>query len=362
MNKDHSQLGMHYLDLETPALLVDLAAMERNLRLVADFFATVPANLRPHVKNHRTPALAQLQIAAGAVGICCGNLAEAEIMIDAGIDDVLITKEIVRPDQIARVADLAGRSAIKVIVDDYMVALKINQAAQVAGTRVGVLVDVDVRLGRSGVAPGEAARHLSQAIAKMRGLQYLGLMGYEGSMQPLSAAEREQECRRVLGALVETKQLIEGDGIAVPIVSTGAASTYRVAGAFPGVTEVQAGAYLLSDVRYRRTLPEFACALSALATVISRPSPARVTIDAGQKKLASDGGMPEPKLAALRVVALNEEHGLLDLEDVSDPFRVGDVLEITPWHGSTTINLYEHIYAIRDEHVEAIWEVSARGM
>jgi D-serine deaminase-like pyridoxal phosphate-dependent protein len=362
MNNPYNQLGMHYLGLETPALLVNLAAMEHNVRLVADFFATVPANLRPHVKNHRTPALAQIQIAAGAVGICCGNLAEAEIMIDAGIDDVLITKEIVRPDQLARVAELAGRSAIKVIVDDYMVALKINQAAQAAGTRVGVLVDVDVRLGRSGVAPGEAARYLSHAIAKLRGLQYLGLMGYEGSMQPLSVAEREQECRRVLKSLVETKQLIEGDGIAVPIVSTGAASTYRVAGAFSGVTEVQAGSYLLSDARYRRTLPEFTCALSVLATVISRPSPARVTIDAGQKKLSPDGGMPEPKLAALRVVALNEEHGLLDLEDVSDPIRVGDVIEITPWHGSTTINLYDWIYGIRDEHVEVIWEVSARGV
>src|SRR4029453_82037 len=110
------------------------------------------------------------------------------------------------------------------------------------------------------------------------------------------------------GALVETKQLVEGDGIAVPIVSAGAASTYRIAGAFPGITEVQAGSYLLSDGRYRRMLPEFACALSVLATVISRPSPARVTIDAGQKKLSPDGGMPEPKLAALRVVALNEEH------------------------------------------------------
>ena len=362
MSKHDHQIGSHYNDLETPALLIDLATMERNLRQMADFFASVPANLRPHVKTYRAPALAQRQIAAGAVGICCGNLAEAESMIEAGIDDVLITKEIVLPAQIARVAALAGRSAIKIIVDDVAIVEQIDQAALAAGPRIGVLVDVDVRLGRSGVRPGEPARRLAQRVASARGLRFLGLMGYEGGLHPLSTAERESACQAALAALVATKQLVERDGLAVPILSCGATSTYRTAGAFPGITEVQAGSYLLGDGKYRRTLPESECALSVLATVISRPSPARVTIDAGQKALSSDSGMPEPVPAGLRMVALNEEHGLLDRDVDGAPIRVGDKIALTPWHAGATINMYDRIYAIRDERVAEIWEVAARRM
>ena len=362
MKKHDHLIGMHYRDLETPALLVDLATMERNLRQMAEFFAGTPANLRPHVKTHRSPELARHQIASGAVGICCGNLAEAEVMIEAGIDDVLVTKEIVRPAQIARVAVLANRSAIKVIVDDAAIVEQFDRAARAAGTRIGVLVDVDVRLGRSGVQPGEPALRLAQRVASARGLQFLGLMGYEGGLHPLSAAEREAACRAALEQLVATKQLIERDGLAVPIVSCGATSTYRTAAMFPGITEVQAGSYLLGDGKYRRTLPESLCALSVLATVISTPSPARVTIDAGQKALSSDGGLPEPILPGLRMAALNEEHGLLDRDLDGPPIGVGDTIALTPWHAGTTINMYDRMYAIRDERVVEIWPVAARNV
>jgi D-serine deaminase-like pyridoxal phosphate-dependent protein len=362
MNKRDNLIGAHYRDLETPALLVDLPMMEHNLRQMAEFFAEAPANLRPHVKTHRSPELARRQIAAGAVGICCGNLAEAEVMIGAGIDDVLVTKEIVQPAQIARVAALAGRSAIKVVVDDAAIVGALDQAAQAAGTRIGVLVDVDVRLGRSGVQPGEPARRLAQCVAFARGLQFLGLMGYEGGLHPLSAAERDAACRAALEQLVVTKRLLESDGLMVPIVSCGATSTFRTAATLPDITEVQAGSYLLGDGKYRRTLPDSLCALSVLAAVISRPSPARVTIDAGQKALSSDGGLPEPVLPGLRVAALNEEHGLLDRDPDGPQIGVGDTIALTPWHGGTTINMYDRMYAIRDERVAEIWEVAARNV
>lgn len=362
MSDGQALIGRPIYELETPALVVDLVAMEGNLRQVAAFFAGVPAALRPHVKNHRTPALAHLQLAAGAQGICCGNLAEAEVMIAAGIDDILITKQIVQPAQIARVAAMAGRSALKVIVDDAGVARELDLAAQAAGTQVGVLVDVDVRLGRSGVAPGGAALRLAQQIVKAPGLRFLGLMGYEGSMHGLSQEERERECRRALWLLVSTARLLEREGIAVPIVSAGATSTYAVAGSFPGVTEVQAGSYLLSDGRYRRAVPDLAVAIAVLTTVISRPSPGRVTVDAGQKKLSADGGLPEPALPGLRAVALNEEHGQLELAADGPPIAVGNKLMLIPQHGSTTINLHDRIYAVRDGRVAMVWEVAARGL
>jgi D-serine deaminase-like pyridoxal phosphate-dependent protein len=359
MNNPYNQIGTHYLDLETPALLVDLVVMERNLRQMASFFAGVPANLRPHTKTHRAPAIARLQLAAGAAGICCGNLADAELMIEAGIDDVLITREIVQPAQIARVAELAGRSAIKLIADDAAIVDLLDQAARAAGTRVGVLVDVDIQLGRSGVAPGEPALHLAQRVASARGLRFLGLMGYEGGMHQLGAAERDAACRAALAKLIAAKQLIERAGLAVPIVSCGATSTYRTAGTYPGVTEVQAGSYLLGDGNYRRTLPDSACAISVLATVISRPSPARVTIDAGQKAITGGAGLPEPARPGLRTVALHEEHGLLDLDPSGADVRVGAKLALTPGHAGTTIKLYDRIYAIRGERVAAIWQVGA---
>jgi D-serine deaminase-like pyridoxal phosphate-dependent protein len=357
MNTKHSQLGTHYLDLETPALVVDLAAMEHNLRQMAEFFAGVPADLRPHTKTHRAPAIARLQIAAGAVGVCCGNLADAELMIDAGIDDVLVTREVVQPAQIARVAGLAGRSAIKLIVDDDEIVGLLDQAARAAGTRIGVLVDVDIQLGRSGVAPGEPALRLAQRVATARGLEFLGLMGYEGGMHQLSAAERAAACRAALTQLAATKDQVERAGLAVPIVSCGATSTYRTAASFPGITEVQAGSYLLGDGNYRRSLPESVCAISVLTSVISRPSAARVTIDAGQKAITAGGALPEPVPAGLRTVALHEEHGLLERDADAENFRVGEKIALTPGHAGTTIKLYDRIYAIRDERVAEIWEV-----
>ena len=222
-------------------------------------------------------------------------------------------------------------------------------------------MDVDLGLQRSGVAPLEPARRLAQQVDAARGLNFRGLMGYEGSMHDLDAAAREQACKRALGDLVATKALIERDGIDVAIVSSGATSTYRTAGMFPGVTEIQPGSYLLGDAKYRRIMPEFENALTVLTTVISRPTPTRVTIDAGQKKLTSDAHLAEPKEVGLQMFAVREEHGLLDIRDDGRDIRVGETIELIPWHGGTTVNLYDQIYGIRDSHVAEIWAVTARG-
>ncbi len=360
-HKTHNRIGMSKHELETPCLLLDMDAMERNLRKMADYFSTTSAKLRPHTKTHKTPALAHMQLAAGAAGICCGNLDEAAVMIDAGIRDVLVTREIVSPSQIARVAELSTRSVLIVIVDNAAMVEQYAAAVQAANTEIRMLVDADVRLGRSGVPLGEPALALSQQVHRAAGLRYMGLMGYEGSLHEFDSAERERVCRESLTQLVETRRLIERAGMPVSIVSVGATSTYTVSANFPGVTEIQAGSYLTGDAYHQRSTPGFEVALSVLATVISRPNRTRITTDAGKKKLSEDVGLPEAKDAHLQLVALNEEHGLLDLLDESREVRVGDQLEIIPCNGGTTINLYDEMIAMRGERVENIFEIAARG-
>lgn len=348
--------------LETPALLIDLDVLERNSARMMQFFRGAPVSLRPHTKTHRTPALAKLQLAAGAQGICCGNLGEAQVMIAAGIEDVLVTKEIVQPQQIARVAELARDSEIIVVVDNAENVAQFGRAAQAVGTEIRMLVDVDVRLERTGVAPGESALKLARTIAATDGLRFMGLMGYEGSMHALSLEERERVCRESLAELIATRELIERDGITVEMVSVGASSTYKTAARIPGVTEVQAGSYLTGDARYMAEWSDFEPAVTVLTTVTSRPGARAATMDAGQKKLSSDAGLPIVKnLDGVTLTALNEEHGILRLSEDAKPLRVGDKVEIIPSHGGTTINLFDVMYAMRGDNVEAVFEIAGRG-
>ena len=360
--KQGNRIRMHVSELETPILMIDLDVMERNLHKMAAFFKNRPAKLRPHTKTHKTAALAHKQIEAGAIGICCGSLDEAEVMISRGIRDVLVTREIVSPEKTARVAALARHSDIMIVVDDEEVANQFSQAGEAQGTQIRTLVDVDLGLGRCGVQPGEPALALSRKVANTRGLQYMGLMGYEGSKHGIDAAIRDRECRQALKTLMATKELVERDGIAVEIVSGGATTTYKVSGSFPGVTEVQAGTYLIFDAEYHSFFPEFECALTVLTTVISRPSRERVTTDAGKKKLTEDSGLPTARDSNdLRLLALNEEHGILELTDLTRDYRVGDKLEIIPSHGCTTFNLYDQVYGMRNDLVETIWDIAGRG-
>ncbi len=355
-------IGLHKSELETPVLMIDLDVMERNLRKMAAFFETVAANLRPHTKTHKTPALAHKQLEHGAVGICCGTLDEAEVMISAGIRDVLVTREIVAPEQIDRVVGLSRHSDIIIIVDNHEVVERFSKAAENGRTRIRTLVDVRCRLDRSGVPPGRPSLLLAQKVHQSKGLEFAGLIGYEGSMHGWEPERREAACREALSALVETKALIERDGLEVPIVSAGATSTYRTAGAFPGVTEVEAGSYITMDDEYHGFFPEFEIALSVLTTVISRPSAEVVTTDAGAKKLTTDEGLPVPKDSrGLRLKALNEEHGVLELSDAARRIAVGDKLEIVPSHGCTTFNLYDQVCGLRDDRLEVVWEIAGRG-
>jgi D-serine deaminase-like pyridoxal phosphate-dependent protein len=345
-------------DIDTPALLADLDRMEANLEHMASFFRQVPAKLRPHFKNHKCPDLAARQLDAGAVGITCATLREAECLVHHGVRSVLLANEIVDAAKIRRFVELARRADVIVCVDNEKVADELARAARNRHTQVSVLVDVDVGLHRCGVAPGEATVRLARAL-KEKGLRFRGLMGYEGHvLRKPPGPEKEDAAAAAMGPLLETKACLEREGLPVQIVSVGGTGTYSLSGRYPGVTEIQAGSYLLMDTDYQKCCTDFAPALTLLTTVISKTEGERIVVDAGLKALSCERGIPAvkdfPGLATRRLTA---EHGIIDLQDPLAPVEVGDRIEMWVHYSDATVNLHGQIYGIRKGLVEEILRV-----
>jgi len=362
MDNYQTIVGLGRDAIDTPALLIDLDALERNIKRMADFFATVPAALRPHTKTHKTPIIARKQIEAGARGITCAKVGEAEVMVANGVDDVLIANEVVGATKIARLMSLARHAKLTVAVDDPRNVAELSAAAQAMGATVGVLVEVNVGMNRCGVEPGEPALQLSRQVLESKGLRYRGLMGYEGHVVAMpDRQQREAACLKAMKLLLDTRAFVEAAGIPVEVVSGGGTGTYDITGRLPGVTEIQAGSYVTMDSAYGRLNLGFEQALTILVTVISRPSRDRAILDAGMKAMAVDHGTILPKGLPGATVAprLSEEHARLDLVDVD--LRPGDKIELIPGHGCTTINLHDQFYGIREGRVETVWQIAGRG-
>jgi D-serine deaminase-like pyridoxal phosphate-dependent protein len=349
-------------EIETPALLVDLDRMEANLERMAAFFRTVPAKLRPHFKNLKCSALAARQLAAGAIGITCATLPEAECLVQHGVHSVLLANEIVDPSKIRRFVELARQADVIMCVDNVKVADELARAGRNRQTPVSVLVDVDVGLNRCGVPPGEPAVRLARAALE-KGLRFRGLMGYEGHLsRKLPGPEKEEAVAAAMGPLVETKMCLERAGIPVEIVSAGSTGVYSLSGRYPGVTEIQAGSYLLMDTNYRKCCTDFDLALTVLATVISKTDGERIVVDAGLKALSCERGIPGVKdLHGLRVLRLTAEHGIVELEDPSPPVQVGDKIEMWVPYSDATVNLHQRIYGIRGGQVEEVFHMDGGG-
>ncbi len=349
-------------EIETPALLVDLDRMEVNLERMAAFFRTVPAKLRPHYKNHKCLDLAARQVAAGAIGMTCATLREAECLVQHGIGSVLLANEIVDPAKIRRLVELARQADVIVCVDNETVADELARACRNASTPVSVLVDVDVGQHRCGVLPGEPTLHLVRGVLA-KGLRFRGLMGYEGHIgHELPGPEKEAAVAAALRPLMETKACLEKEGVPVEIVSGGGTGTYALTGCHPGVTEIQAGSYLLMDTNYRQCCTDFELALTMLTTVISKTNGERIVVDAGLKTLSCERGNPAVKdFEGLTVRKLNAEHGIIDLRSGSAPVQVGDRIELWVRYSDATINLHERMYGVRNGHVEKVFCLSGRA-
>ena len=367
MSSPHADvfIGLPREEIDTPALLIDLDVMEANIQKMADFFKTVNADLRPHIKTHKTPIIAHKQIEAGAIGVTCAKLGEAEAMIHAGIRDVLIANQIVGPQKIARLINLAKHSEIMVAADDPHNVNQLSAAAEAKGVTLRVLIEVNTGMNRCGTEPGQPTLDLARHILQSKGLQFEGVMGYEGhTVITQDLKEREMTTKASVDLLIDSKHFLEENGVPVKIVSGGGTGTYAITGAYPDMTEIQAGSYVFLDSCYRDVEgigDQFDCALSLLTTVVSRPNPTRVIVDAGLKVLAQEFGAPQPLgIGGLEMRGLSEEHGNMTA-DASVDVKPGDKISLLPTHCCTTVNLHDHYYAVRKGIVEDVWEIAARG-
>jgi D-serine deaminase-like pyridoxal phosphate-dependent protein len=354
---------MKLRDIPTPALVIDVPAMERNIRRMADFAAESGCLLRPHFKAVKTPEIARRQLAAGGcVGLTCQTVGEVEVAIEEGLTtDILLTNEIIGPGKADRVARVAGRGDVKVAVDSEFGVRDLARAAREAGTEIGVVVDVNVGLVRCGVEPGEPAVALARLVHETPGLRLSGVMGYEGhAVGKEDRAEREALATKAMGILLPAAQQVREAGLPVGFVSAGGTGTYDITGRMEGINEIQPGSYVLMDTAYAKLDLPFEQAFSILGTVIHR-SPGHCVLDTGLKACAVDHGNPSIKAEeGASVRFLSDEHATIDLP-ASSKVAVGDPFELWPSHIDPNINLHDVMYAVDNGEVVGIWPISARG-
>jgi D-serine deaminase-like pyridoxal phosphate-dependent protein len=351
-------------EIPTPALVVDLPAMERNIKRMAEFYADKPCKLRPHFKAHKTPAIAQRQLAAGScTGLTVATIGEAELIADEGFcKDVLIANEILGPGKAARAAKVAKQIDLMVAIDSDATLDDLASAARVEGATIGVLVDVNVGLPRCGITHGEPALALAQRAHETDGIRLHGLMGYEGHVVGLeNREEREARAAKAIDRLLETARLVRAAGLPCDIVSAGGTGTFDITGVMDGITEVQAGSYVLMDTAYAKVGMPFEQAFTILGTVLSRPRPDLCATDAGLKACAVDHGNPDIKdLDGASVLFLSDEHCSISLPPDS-PIAPGDRIELWPSHIDPTINLHDVLFALNGDDVVEVWPIAARG-
>jgi 3-hydroxy-D-aspartate aldolase len=365
-----AEIGMSLDEVDTPALIIDLAAFERNLARLPQRIADHNLRLRPHAKTHKCPVIALQQVAQGAVGVCVQKVGEAEAMVYGGVHDVLVTNEVVGRQKLRRLMALARLAHVGVCADDGGQIDALDAAADEAGVAIPVYVEVNMGANRCGVEPGAPALALARQITDKPHLSFAGLQAYHGSAQHLRGWE---ERRDAIAAAAEkaghTRDLIEGDGIRCPIVTGAGTGSFEFEAASGVYTELQCGSYIFMDADYGRNLdPDgaptkaFEPSLFVWATVMSRPTQERAIVDAGLKALAFDSGPPlvwdEPAVTYERA---SDEHGRLAVTAATNRLHIGDKIRLVPGHCDPTVNLYDWYVGIRDNRVEALWPITARG-
>jgi D-serine deaminase-like pyridoxal phosphate-dependent protein len=345
--------------IKTPALLVDLDAMESNLRGMAEFFCDRKCKLRPHFKNHKTPLLAWKQIRAGAIGMTCATLREAEILVEHGINSILIANEIAGQEKSERLAELSRHASVIVAVDSCHAVRDLAAAQRSRNAQLEVLVDVNIGLNRCGVESGQPALDLAR-YAVDHGLAVRGVMGYEGHLQAIPPSpERDAIVRQGSKAIVETAAMFRGAGIDAAIVSTGGTGTYAAAGDYPGVTEIQAGSYLLMDNIYVSRGAPFQRSLTVLATVISTRGTEHAVLDCGVKAISGERGLPTLKdIPGASLTALHAEHALIHLDpNVSPALTPGQKVQVWVHYSDATVNLHSLMYGVRHGQFEEAYKI-----
>ena len=351
--------------LDTPALMVDLDILQRNIdRMATTIIRDAKVGWRPHTKAMKTPALANLCLEAGAHGITCAKLGEAEVMAAAGIRDILVANQIAGSTKIDRLVNVCRRADVMVCVDQFENVQAIDRAAEANGVRPRVLIEVDVGMQRAGVLPGEPTVSLARRIARLRHVRFAGLQTWEAhALFEPDLGKKKRMIEEALGKLTDTAQAIRDAGIPVEIISCGGTGTYRISAFVPGITEIEAGGGVYCDIAYRRHFGvDHEFALTILSTVTSRPHPTRIICDAGFKTMNRHDA-PAEVLGeiAVKEFVMSAEHGIIRLAEPSESPRVGDKIEIIPGYSDSTVFLHDVLYGIRDGRVETVWPLVGRG-
>lgn len=354
-----ASIGYHRSELVTPALVLDLPAAKRNIAKMGAAITGLPAEIRPHIKVHKSPELSRLQVEAGAIGLSVATVWEAVVLARSGLDHLFVVNTVAGTAKIRTLAELALQADIMVAVDDADNAADLAAAARAAGSELGIMIEVDTGMDRCGVDDPEAALALARRIGSMTGLRLHGITGYEGhcSLTPERELRHERE-RTAMAMFVGIAELLDRDGIPCPIRSAGGTATWDWTAAYPGVTEIQAGTYVVMDNFHGRMVEGFEHSLTVQATVISRP-PDRVIVDAGGKSMgagdmASIVGHPEPSFR------FDEEHGIFAAQGGST-LKVGDSVALVPGYSPSTVNWYDAFHVVEDDVVVDIWPVIPRG-
>ncbi len=364
MNRPPAKAGDRIEDIDTPALLLELDAFERNLRTLADPVKGRPVRVRAHAKTHKCPEIATRQLAHGAVGVCCQTVSEAEALVDGGIGDVLVSNEVVGAAKIARLAELSKRARIGVCVDN----MQNIEALEASGARLDVYIELEVGMRRCGIAPGAQAVEMARAISRSRNLRFAGLQAYHGRAQHMrTIEERHAAIEGSAQHVFEMKRLLEKAGIPCPIVTGAGSGTYMLEVEAGAWDEIQPGSYIFMDVDYAKNewvapLPRFEHALFVLTTVMSRPAADRAIVDAGLKASSVDSGMPRVwQREGLTYRGASDEHGSIDIAPGASAPALGEKLYLVPGHCDPTVNLYDWYVCVRGGRVEARWPLTARG-
>ncbi|OFZ88395.1 MAG: alanine racemase [Betaproteobacteria bacterium RIFCSPLOWO2_12_FULL_62_58] len=363
-----ADIGMPLAEVDTPCLILDLDAFERNLDRLKESLAGKSVLLRPHAKSHKCPQIALRQIALGAVGVCCQKVSEAQALVEGGVNDVLIANEVVGAPKLKHLAALAKQARVAVCADDAGNVAALDAAAREFGVTLDVLVEIDVGANRCGVEPGEPALQLARKIAACKNLRFAGLQAYQGAAQHLRKVEERRTAIEAAVAKVKgTTTLLAAAGITCEKVTGAGTGTYLFEAASAVYQEIQPGSYIFMDADYARNewtesgIPRFEHSLFVWTTVMSRPSPERAIVDAGLKASSVDSGMPRVADAdGVEYVKASDEHGVLRLNGAAG-YAVGDKLKLIPGHCDPTVNLYDDYVCVRNGWVEAIWPITARG-
>lgn len=356
-------IGLQKAELETPALCLDIAAYQRNVARMASFIiGKCGLKWRPHMKGQKAVELAQHAVKAGAIGVTCATVYEAEAMVDAGVSEILLANQVAGDRKARRLARLQRQATVISATDSAAHLEILSRAALAEQVTIPVILELDVGMGRCGVVCGKPAVDLGLVASRMPGIELLGLMGWEGHILKYDPEEKKRQAQSAMQALVETAGLFRKEGLRAEVVSAAGSGTFMVSAPIAGLTEIQAGGGVFSDLSYQKWGLEHEFALTVLTRVVSRPSPTRVLVDGGFKTMSYCHGYPEPLgVGAVKSLVLSAEHGNIELAGPNDSLRVGDLVEFVPGYTDSTVCLHDEICVLRDGVVEAVWGIPGRS-